>query len=65
VVLQGPGGEGRAASQPVLELIRRAARLVPPEELTALMARRGLALRRSRNVPLPHGAPLWAGDFSR
>jgi SAM-dependent methyltransferase len=65
VVLQLPGGEGRAAAQPVLELIRRAARLVPPGELAALMARRGLALRRSRTVPLPHGASLWSGAFSR
>jgi SAM-dependent methyltransferase len=65
VVLQLPGGEGPPASLPVMEIIRRAMKLVPPEELTALMASRGLALRRSRNIPLRLGKSFWAGTFSR
>ncbi len=65
VVLQLPGGEGPAAPVPVLELIRRGARLVAPEELTALMAARGLTRRRARNISLRHGKSFWAASFSR
>lgn len=65
VVLQLPGGEGPPAALPVLELIRRAMKFLPPEELTALMAAQGLTLRRSRNLALRHGKSLWTGTFSR
>ena len=64
VVLQLPGGEGPPAESAVLDLIRRAMKLVPPEELTALMARHGLVLRSSRTVALRHGKSFWAGAFS-
>jgi SAM-dependent methyltransferase len=65
VVLQLPGGEGPPAALPVLGLIERAAKLLPPHELTALLARHGLALRRSKTVPLRHGKSFWSGTFSR
>jgi SAM-dependent methyltransferase len=65
VVLALPGGEGPPVAQPVLELIRRAMKLVPPEELTALMAGHGLKLRRSQTVTLRHGKSFWSGTFSR
>ncbi len=65
VVLQLPGGEGPPAALPVLELIRRAMKLVPPGELTALMERHGLKPRRSQTVPLRHGKSFWSGAFSR
>jgi SAM-dependent methyltransferase len=65
VVLQRPGGQPPPSAHPVLELIRRAARLVAPEELTALLAARGLKLARSRVIEARHGASLWSGAFRR
>jgi SAM-dependent methyltransferase len=64
VVLQLPGGQPPPAP-PLLELIRRAMKLVPPAELTALLVARGLQPLRSRVVPLRHGASLWSGAFKR
>jgi SAM-dependent methyltransferase len=65
VVLQLPGGEGPAPASRPLQLIQRAMRLVPPEELTAAFQRHGLARRRQAVVPLPHGKSLWAATFGR
>jgi hypothetical protein len=65
VVLRLPGGSGPAPGQKALELIQRAMKLVPPEELTALMAAHGLVPRRSRTVPLGHGRSFWYGTFGR
>ncbi|HET9553490.1 MAG TPA: class I SAM-dependent methyltransferase, partial [Anaeromyxobacteraceae bacterium] len=65
VVLQLPGGEGPAPASKALELIQKAMRLVPPDELVALFAQQGLALRRSRVVPLKYGKSFWFGTFGR
>jgi predicted TPR repeat methyltransferase len=65
VVLQLPGGEGPEPPSRALQLIARAARLVPPEELTRLMAQAGLALRRHKEVPLRHGRRFWHGVYGR
>jgi SAM-dependent methyltransferase len=65
VVLQLPDGKGPPAALPMLELIRRAMKLVPPEELTAVMERQGLKLRRSQTVPLRNAKSFWSGTFSR
>jgi len=65
VVLQRPGGEGPAPVLRALEIIQKAMKLVPPEELTALFAAQGLALRRSRTVPLKFGKSFWFGVFGR
>ena len=65
VVLELPGGEAPPAALPVLGLIERAMKRVPPADLQALLARHGLQLRRSSTVALRHGRSLWSGTFSR
>jgi SAM-dependent methyltransferase len=65
VVLQLPGGEGPAAPSKAMQIIRKAMKLVPPEELTRLFETYGLPLKRSRTVPLAHGKRFWAGAFGR
>ncbi len=65
VVLQRPGGGGPAPASKALELIERARRFVPPEELTALFAHHGLKPRRAREVPLKYGRAFWVAAFSR
>jgi len=65
VVLQLPGGEGPPATQKALEIIVRAMKLVPPEELTALFAAHGLKPRRARTVPLKFGKSFWCATFAR
>ncbi len=64
-VLQLPGGEGPPSPSRAMQLIARAMRLVPPEELTAAFARQGLPLRRARTVPLRGGKAFWVGSFGR
>jgi SAM-dependent methyltransferase len=64
VVLQRPGGEAPAPALKALEIIQKAQKLLPPEELTALCAAQGLALRRSRTVPLKYGKSFWVGYFT-
>ena len=65
VVLQLPGGEGPPPPSKTMQLIARAMRLVPPDELTRLLEHYGLPLRRSKTVPLEHGKRFWAGVFGR
>jgi SAM-dependent methyltransferase len=64
-VVQLPGGEGPEAPSKAMRIIQKAMKLVPPEELTALMATHGLKVRRSRTVPLKFGKSFWFGTFGR
>ena len=64
-VLQLPGGAGPDAPTKTMQLIQRAMRLVPPDELTRLFEHYGLPLRRSKTVPLKHGKSFWVGLFGR
>jgi len=64
-VLQLPGGAGPEAPTKTMQLIQRAMRLVPPDELTRLFEHYGLPLRRSKAVPLRHGKSFWVGLFAR
>lgn len=65
VVLRLPGGEQALAPSKPLELIEKALRLVPPEELSQLFEHYGLAPRRERIVEAPLGRRLWAATFGR
>jgi SAM-dependent methyltransferase len=65
VVLQLPGGEPADAPSRALQLILKAMRLVPPEELVELCRGYGLALRRQKEVPLRQGRRFWHGVFAR
>ncbi len=64
-VVQLPGGEPPEPPSRALQLILRAAKLVPPEDLTELCAHYGLQLRRQKEVPLKHGVRLWHGVYGR
>jgi SAM-dependent methyltransferase len=65
VVLQLPGGESPPAPSKALQIIEKAAKLVPPDELTSLFESYGLSRKRARTVPLKHGKSFWAGTFGR
>jgi SAM-dependent methyltransferase len=65
VVLQLPGGKGPDAPTKTMQIIEKAMKLVPPDELTRLFEHYGLPLRRSKSVPLRHGKSFWAGVFGR
>lgn len=65
VVLQLPGGLGPRAPTKTLQLIQRAMKLVPPDELTQLFEHYGLPRKRAHTVPLPHGKSFWVGAFGR
>lgn len=65
VVLQLPGGEGPAAPTKTMQIIQKAMKLVPPEELTRLFEQYGLARKRAKTVPLRHGKSFWVGHFGR
>jgi SAM-dependent methyltransferase len=65
VVLQLPGGDGPEPPSRALQLISRAARFLPPEELTKQLGQHGFALRRQQEVPLRHGRRFWHGVFGR
>jgi SAM-dependent methyltransferase len=65
VVLQLPGGGAPAAPTKTMQLIEKAMKLVPPDELTRLLEHYGLPRRRARTVPLRHGRSLWVGVFGR
>ena len=65
VVLQLPGGVAPPAPSRALQLIEKAMRLVPPEELTRLCEHYGLGLRRQKEVPLKHGKRFWLGVYAR
>jgi SAM-dependent methyltransferase len=65
VVLQLPGGDPVEAPSKAMRIIEKAARLVPPEELTQLLEHYGLVRTRERVVPLKQGRRLWAALFAR
>jgi SAM-dependent methyltransferase len=65
VVLQLPGGKGPEAPTKTMQIIEKAMKLVPPDELTRLFEHYGLPLRRARTVPLKHGKSFWVGLFGR
>jgi SAM-dependent methyltransferase len=65
VVLQLPGGEAPVPALKALEIIERAQKLVPPDELTALFTAHGLKVRRARVVPLKYGKSFWCATFGR
>jgi len=64
-VLQLPGGDAPEPPSRALQLIEKAMRVVPPDELGALCRGYGLALRRYKEVPLRHGRRFWHGVFTR
>src|SRR5512133_990195 len=65
VVLQLPGGAGPEAPTKTMQIIQKAMRLVPPEELTRLFEHYGLSQKRAKTVPLRHGKSFWVGAFGR
>jgi SAM-dependent methyltransferase len=64
-VLQLPGGDSPAAPTKTLQIIAKAMKLVPPEELTRLFEHYGVPRKRARTVPLKHGKSFWVGTFGR
>jgi SAM-dependent methyltransferase len=66
VVLQLPGGEG-APPAPIkaMQIIEKAMKLVPPDELTRLFEHYGLPRKRVKTVPLRYGKSFWVGTFGR
>jgi hypothetical protein len=48
-----------------MQIIEKAMKLVPPDELTRLFEHYGLSRRRTKTVPLKHGKSFWVGVFSR
>ena len=66
VVLQLPGGAGApAAPTKTMQIIAKAMKLVPPEELTRLFEHYGLQRKRTKTVPLAHAKSFWVGVFGR
>ncbi len=65
VVLQLPGGEAPPAPTKAMQIIEKAMRFVPPEDLTAVLDQYGLVRRRAKTVPLKHGKSFWVGVFGR
>jgi SAM-dependent methyltransferase len=65
VVVQLPGGEGPLAPSKTMQLISKAMKLVPPDELTRLFEHYGMSRKRARTVPLKHGKSFWAATFGR
>lgn len=65
VVLQLPGGGGPPPPTKTLQIIQKAMKLVPPDELTRLFEHYGLPRRRARTVPLAHGKSFWVAAFGR
>ena len=65
VVLQLPGGDGPAAPTRTMQIIEKAMKLVPPDELTRLFDHYGMPRRRASTVPLRFGKSFWVGVFGR
>jgi SAM-dependent methyltransferase len=65
VVLQLPGGEGPPPPTKTMQIIQKAMKLVPPDELTRLFDHYGLPCKRARAVSLKHGKAFWVGAFGR
>jgi SAM-dependent methyltransferase len=65
VVLQLPGGSAPLAPTKTMQLIEKAMKLVPPDELTRLFEHYGLPRKRAGTVALKHGKSFWVGLFGR
>ena len=65
VVLQLPGGEGPTAPSKTMQLIAKAMKLVPPDELTRLFEHYGMSRKRAKTLPLKFGKSFWVGTFGR
>jgi SAM-dependent methyltransferase len=65
VVLQLPGGDAPPAPTRTLQIIEKATKLVPPDEMTRLFDHYGLPRRREKTVPLRFGKSFWVGVFGR
>lgn len=65
VVLQLPGGASPQAPTKTMQIIEKAMKLVPPDELTRLFEHYGLPRKRAKTVPLKHGKSFWFGVFGR
>jgi SAM-dependent methyltransferase len=65
VVLALPGGDGPEPPTRALQIIEKARKLVPPDELTRLFEHYGLTRKQTRMVPLKHRRGLWVGMFGR
>jgi SAM-dependent methyltransferase len=65
VVLALPGGTGPLAPTKTLQIIEKAMKLVPPDELTRLFEHYGLPRKRAKTLPLKHGRSFWVGVFGR
>ena len=65
VVLQLPGGDAPAAPSKTMQLIAKAMKLVPPDELTRLFEHYGMSRKRARTIALKHGKSFWIGAFGR
>lgn len=63
VVLRMPGGEPVELPSKPLEIIEKATKLVPPEELVRLFEHHGFSCRRERTIAVPRGRSLWAATF--
>ena len=48
-----------------MQIIEKAMKLVPPEELTRLFEHYGLPRKRTKTVALAHGKSFWVGMFGR
>ncbi len=64
-VVQLPGGESPVAPSKPMQIIEKAMKLVPPDELTRLFEHYGLSRKRTKTVPLRHGKSFWVGTFGR
>jgi hypothetical protein len=64
-VLQQPGGEAPPAPSKPMQIIAKAMKLVPPDELTRLFEQYGLTRKRAKTVPLKGGKSFWVGTFAR
>jgi len=64
-VLQLPGGEGPEPPSKAMQLIKKAMRLVNPEELTAVFEQYKLPRKRSKVVSLRGGKSFWMGLFGK
>jgi len=62
-VVQLPGGESPVAPSKPMQIIEKAMKLVPPDELTRLFEHYGLARKRTSTVSLKHGKSFWVGVF--
>ncbi|HUL59348.1 MAG TPA: class I SAM-dependent methyltransferase [Anaeromyxobacteraceae bacterium] len=65
VVLQLPGGEGPEPPSKAMQIIKKAMKLVNPEELTSVFEQYKLPRKRSKVVSLRGGKSFWMGLFGK